>query len=218
MHGVNFESPRIFSAFKSLKPMRSNRNNVSRDEGCWTLSLEAWESENTLVLPFTRCEKITRLADYRVSDVYSRCKIIRWFFSNAYDPQCRLIGSHSRLFCSNLYGLRFLRIFASNCAKDAFLRDADKDNTQRNVQNSRMNTRVSFHRFWIPGCPSVLEFVRGGTSSDEGSPLIPLTVDHDLDSLRIDVRCSITSSIFHYESIFVDHTLVSAWIERGVTD
>jgi len=151
--------------------------------------LRIWK--HTRVAIYTMRENYTsrRLSDYRVPDVYSRCKIIRWFFSNAYDPQCRLIGSHSRLFCGNLYGLCFLRIFASNCAKDAFLRGADKDNTQRNVQNSRMNTRVSFHRFWIPGCPSVLEFVRGGTSSDGGPPLIPLTVDHDLDFLRIDVRC-----------------------------
>jgi len=129
-------------------------------------SLEAWESENTLALPFTRCEKITRLADYRVPDVYSRCKIIRWFFSNAYDPQCRLIGSHSRLFSGNLYGLRFLHIFASNCAKDAFLRGADKDNTQRTCKipewtracrstgSEFQGVRVSLSLYVVERCPT----------------------------------------------------------------
>lgn len=83
------------------------------------------------MLPFTRCEKIARLADYRVPDVYSRCKIIRRFFSGAYDPQRRLIGSHGRLFCSNLRGSRFPHIFAGNRAKDAFLRGATQAKTMR---------------------------------------------------------------------------------------
>jgi len=206
-----YKPPRwIFFTFKSLKPMCSD--DVSRDARYWTPSLEAWEPENILALPFTRCEKIARLADYRVPNVYSRCKIIQWF-SNIYDPQQRLIGSHSRLFCGNLYGLRFPHIFAANRAKDAFLRDAGKDNAQRNRQNSRTNTRTSFHRFWIPGCPSVLEFVRGGTSSDEGLSSIPSMVDHELNLDWYLPRCS------PCEGTYIPIVLLClVWIECGITD
>lgn len=172
--------------------------------------LRTWK--HTRVAIYTMWENCTsrRLSSIRRVRCF-RCKIIRRFFSSsAYDLQCRLIGSHSWLFCGNLCSLRFPRIFAV-IARKTFLRDAGKKPGKIKVkfQNARVVSPVL--NSMVSECPwarTQWNVVRRGTA---------------VDSFDGQSRSRLVTGIFLEVSSrgyipVTGYTIVLAWIECDVTD
>lgn len=184
-------------------------------------SLEAWEPKNTTLcchLHDARKLHVSQIIEYLT--MYSRCKIIRRFFLDAYDSQRRLIGS---LGCfAAIYATRarfrdfrtFLRVIARKtrffaaqrgqrqCAK----KWAEFQNEHARVVPPVLNSRVSE----CPWARTRWNVVRreAGVDSFDGRSRSRLVTDWYLP------RCSPTRIYYVRRS----YPSFREWIECGVTD